>query len=160
MGGVDAAECWLRRPRVSALRGASGVGRAHRRPDGDPAHPESSRLALRGACRASCAAPATPRDVAGCRAEPSAGGRALGAVVRRRRRDRAVTASVTCGVRRARRRAQAEVCPPRVVSCVRLTGADSRAMIRTVRGRQSALCWGGVRVQGGPSHNGSSGNDG
>ena len=49
VGGVDAAEFWLRRPRVSALRESARADRAHRRPEGDPAHPAPSRPAHRGA---------------------------------------------------------------------------------------------------------------
>jgi len=49
VGGADAAEFWLRRPRVPALRGSARTDRAYRRPERDPAHPASSRSAHGGA---------------------------------------------------------------------------------------------------------------
>ena len=42
-GGADATKLRLRRARVSALRGSSRGDRAHRRPEGDSAHPQPSQ---------------------------------------------------------------------------------------------------------------------
>lgn len=53
LGGVDAAQLWVRRPGVSPLRGSARADRAHRAPASDPPHPGSSRAADRGTRRPS-----------------------------------------------------------------------------------------------------------